>query len=216
MTAIATSADPTEIRCAVPDDLTWAEGVLGRAFEDDPVWEWVLPATHPRRLERLSSLMRLFVEAHLHDGEVYVTKAQTAVGVWSPPGTWRVPLTFYLRKAPQIVGALGLRRLGSLRGLAATEKAHPHEPHHYLALLGTDPAHQGHGAGGQLIRKVTGTADAEGIGCYLESSKASNLPYYGRFGFEVTGEFHLPDGPPMWFMWREPRTSPDFDALETD
>ena len=194
-----------EIRQATAADLGWAKEVLGRAFEDDPVWEWVIPTRKSRRLGRLSTVMRLFMEAHLPDGEVFVTEERTAVGVWCPPKTWRVPEAFYFRKAPQILRSLGVSRIRSLMALGAIEKAHPREPHHYLAMLGTDPDHQGKGHGGQLITAVTERADTEGVGCYLESSKASNLPYYGRFGFEVTGEFHLPGGPTMWFMWRDPR-----------
>jgi hypothetical protein len=29
---------------------------------------------------------------------------------------------------------------------------------------------------------------------------------YERHDFEVTEEFELPDGPPLWRMWREPRS----------
>lgn len=200
------SAAPVGIRLATNDDLRWAQDVLGRAFEDDPVWEWVIPTQKSRRSARLATIMRLFMEAHLPDGEVFVTEERTAVGVWCPPRTWHVPESFYLRKAPQILRSLGVSRIRSLMTLGAIEKAHPREPHHYLAMLGTDPRHQGKGHGGLLVSTVTERADAEGVGCYLESSKESNLPYYARFGFEVTGEFHLPDGPTMWFMWRDPRS----------
>jgi hypothetical protein len=31
------------------------------------------------------------------------------------------------------------------------------------------------------------------------------VPYYQRFGFAVTGQIDLPDGPPLWPMWRAPR-----------
>ena len=32
------------------------------------------------------------------------------------------------------------------------------------------------------------------------------MPFYLRFGFDVTGEITLPDGgPTMWQMWRAPR-----------
>jgi hypothetical protein len=29
---------------------------------------------------------------------------------------------------------------------------------------------------------------------------------YGRYGFEMTSEVAIPDGPRIWPMWREPRT----------
>jgi len=196
----------TGVRPATTDDLPWAQDVLGRAFEDDPVWEWVVPPDRSRRHSRLATIMGLFVEAHLPHGEVFVTDDRSAMGVWCPPKTWRVPGSFYLRKSPRIVHALGLSRVRSLMALGAIEKAPPREPHHYLAMLGTDPLHQGKGHGGSLVSTVTTRADAEGVGCYLESSKESNLAFYNRFGFEVTGEFHIPDGPTMWFMWRDPRS----------
>jgi hypothetical protein len=51
--------------------------------------------------------------------------------------------------------------------------------------------------------------DAEGVPAYLESSKERNIPYYQRYGFEVTVELRLPKGGPLvWSMWREPR-APD-------
>jgi hypothetical protein len=33
-----------------------------------------------------------------------------------------------------------------------------------------------------------------------------NIPIYASFGFEVTGEIKLPDGPTLWPMWRQART----------
>lgn len=73
-------------------------------------------------------------------------------------------------------------------------------------MLGTDPDHQGKGIGSALVSHVTDKADAEGMPCYLESSKESNVPFYVCHGFEVTEELSLPaNGPKVWGMWREPR-----------
>ena len=48
--------------------------------------------------------------------------------------------------------------------------------------------------------------DADGMPVYLESSNERNLAWYGRHGFEVTGEVVILGGPRIWPMWREPRT----------
>ena len=94
----------------------------------------------------------------------------------------------------------------TLRLLNLVEAMHPHEPHWYLASLGTAVGRQGTGVGSALMRPVLEHCDAEGMPCYLESSKERNVPFYRRHGFEVVQEAPLPgDGPPIWTMWREPR-----------
>jgi GNAT superfamily N-acetyltransferase len=111
-----------------------------------------------------------------------------------------------LRAAPLLVRAFGGRMPEAMQIERAVERQHPTEPHWYLSVLGTDPPAQGRGIGGALIRQVTDRCDHLGIPAYLESSKAENLAYYERFGFAVTGDTHLgDDGPPIWFMWRDPR-----------
>ena len=47
-----------------------------------------------------------------------------------------------------------------------------------------------------LMRSRLDRCDAEHAPAYLESSNPDNVPYYQRFGFEVTGEITLPDGGP--------------------
>lgn len=200
------SHPPTSnVRHATPGDLPWMQDVLGRAFDDDPVWDWVLPPGIPRRHDRISTLMRMFADAHLPDGEVYVTDDRTAAAVWCPEGKWEIPVSYFVRHAIPLLRAIGLRRTPSLKVLLDVEKAHPKAPHYYLALLGTDPLHQGKGHGGRLIRPIVERADAEGLGCYLESSKDTNVPFYRRFGFEVTGQYDIKGGPTIWYMWRDAR-----------
>jgi GNAT superfamily N-acetyltransferase len=101
--------------------------------------------------------------------------------------------------------AIGPRIPRALRGLGMLESAHPREPHWYLSVVGTDPAEQGKGVGTALISPMLDRCDEAGLGAYLESSKPENVPYYQRFGFAVTGQIDLPDGPPLWPMWRAPR-----------
>jgi len=94
----------------------------------------------------------------------------------------------------------------TLRLLNLVEGMHPHEPHWYLATLGTAVELQGQGVGSALMQPVLEHCDAEGLPAYLESSKERNVPFYRRHGFEVVKEVPLPGGgPKLWTMWREPR-----------
>ena len=78
--------------------------------------------------------------------------------------------------------------------------------HWYLMVIGTDPAVRGAGLGQALMRSRLDRCDAEGAPAYLEATKPDLVPYYSRFGFDVTGKIDLPDGgPTMWLMWRQPR-----------
>ena len=86
------------------------------------------------------------------------------------------------------------------------KKVHPQEPHWYLFAIGSDPTVRGAGFGQALMRSRLDRCDAEHAPAYLESTKQETVPYYMRFGFEVTGEIHLPDGgPSMYPMWRAAR-----------
>jgi ribosomal protein S18 acetylase RimI-like enzyme len=140
-------------------------------------------------------------------GATYTVDGLRAGAMWAPPGTWHVSFWELMRMGSLLI-PFG-RRIGEvMKGLSMLDEVHPREPHWYLAVLGTDPAHQGEGLGSALIREVTARADGAEMPCYLESSKRENLLFYGRHGFETIKEIHLPDGPPLWCMWREPMAAP--------
>jgi len=81
---------------------------------------------------------------------------------------------------------------------------HLHQPHYYLAALGTDPVFQGQGIGSALMQPVLDRCDKERLPAYLESSKQANIPFYNKHGFEVIEELQIPDGPRLWPMIRQP------------
>ena len=93
----------------------------------------------------------------------------------------------------------------ALRWEELISKHHPREPHWYLQTLSVEPASQRRGIGTALIEPGLERADADGVGAYLETQRRDNIPYYERFGFELTDEISLHDSPPLWLMWREPR-----------
>jgi GNAT superfamily N-acetyltransferase len=194
------------VRDVTASDTGPLAAVLGRAFADDPVWRWMFPR-HPERMAGLFAM--LLRHAHLPNGVSELAEDGGAImagALWDPPGRWKIPLTTQIRQVPGLLRILGPRTFKVMRGLGDIERAHPVEPHWYLAILGTDPPAQGRGLGSALLRSRLSRCDAGRLPAYLESSKESNVPYYERFGFAVTGEIHMPDGgPSIWPMWRVPQ-----------
>lgn len=196
------------VRVAGDADAAPLAGVLGRAFDDDPVWRWLLP-DDASRVRRMTALFDILLRrVHLPHGATETTGregAAEAAALWDPPGLWSVPLRLQAAYAVPLLRILGTRTPATLRTLSAIEKHHPREPHWYLAVLGTDPPAQGNGLGASLLRSRLDRCDAEGLPAYLESSKEQNVPYYERFGFRVTRELPLPGQgcPPVWLMWRD-------------
>ena len=193
-------------------DVTELSHALGRAFYDDPVSVWMMPDDKVRT----AHLRKFFAAAtrhhHLAGGGVEVASNESAIGaaaLWDPPGRWKqsgreqlmmLP-SFFLGFGPRLTTA---RKLAGL--LEQMKQQHPEEPHWYLAVIGSDTSVRGKGYGQALMGSRLDRVDAEHAPAYLESSKAENVPYYQRFGFEVTGEIVVPDGgPTLWPMWRQPR-----------
>jgi ribosomal protein S18 acetylase RimI-like enzyme len=195
-----------DVRKATGSDTPRLAEVLARSFFDDPVLSWMTPDEERRRRKGPLGFATWLERIYLPKGEVYTDADRRGAALWSPPGKWRIPVGLQLRLAPRFVRLYGLSRTPLLlRGLAQLDRSHPDDrPHWYLAVLGTDPDHQGTGVGSALVQPVLDRCDAEGLGAYLESSKEANVPFYRRHGFEVTGEVRLPEGPPLWPMWREP------------
>ena len=190
---------------------TWADAdaiadTLAKAFHDDPLICFLLKdaASRPAKMPKLFKL--LFKLGLPHDA-CDATTGFEAVALWRPPNAWHIPPWQYVTNGAAFIDVFGLS--GGLQVMGAMdyiEKRHPHEPHWYLQAIGTDPAKQGKGFGGVVIRRQLALADAAGMPAYLESSKDTNIPIYQSFGFEVTGEITIPGGgPTIWPMWRKAR-----------
>jgi GNAT superfamily N-acetyltransferase len=193
------------VRRASAEDESGMSGALGRAFADDPVFDWLVPDP-TKRHQMLPAWFLLGFRKLFKRREVYTTDELAGAAVWAAPDEWKSKTSEMLSVVPGSIRVVGL---GPLRRLIATfnaiEKQHPDEPHWYLELLGTDPPHQRKGIGAALMKPVLDRCDAEGLPAYLETQKERNVPYYRHHGFEVRKEIDLPGGGPhMWLMWREP------------
>lgn len=198
-----------EARPARKADIATLSQVLGRAFFDDPVTAWMLPDEkfRPRCLPRLFATLTR--HHHFAGGGVEVACDAQGIGaaaLWDPPNRWKQSAREQLAMLPSVIRTFGYRAAAARDVIELMNRHHPEEPHWYLAVIGSDTIVRGKGFGQVLMRSRLDRVDAEHAPAYLESSKAENVPYYERFGFEVAGEVVIPDGgPTLWPMWRPPR-----------
>ena len=179
--------------------------VLGDAFTHDPAMNWVIPHTglYPGFFTLLAEKL------YLRRGHVYLDSMERGAAMWLPPGVaHQVPpgLTQLMLVCRLVLhsGPGVLKRLQQAQEVMA--RRHPPEPHYYLHAIGARLARQGMGIGSALLKEGTRVCDNERLPAYLESSSERNIPLYERHGFEIQAEEAVgAGGPPLYFMWREPR-----------
>ncbi|MEO8876160.1 MAG: GNAT family N-acetyltransferase [Polyangiaceae bacterium] len=194
------------MRAATRKDGDRLAETLTRAFLDDPLIAYFLPdlAMREVRLRRMFKLLFKWGEPY---GACQVTPDFEAAILWRPPDAYRIPYWQYVTNGAELLGIFGSNAWVVAKGMNLIESAHPKAPSWYLQAVGTDPKQQGQGWGGAVIRRQLAIADAEGTPCYLESSKQANIPIYERLGFVLKGELTLPNGPTIWPMWRDARST---------
>jgi ribosomal protein S18 acetylase RimI-like enzyme len=192
------------VRPARDEDVEPLAAMLARSFHDDPVTQWVY-ANERRRAHWSSRFFRWQAERLLPQDVSWTDDERAGAALWALPGQWRESGRQTLSLLRLTLPGVLPRLPRVLRGLGQVEVRHPPQEHLYLAVLGVDPAHQGNGVGSAVIRPGLELCDRERLPAYLETGKERNLAFYGRHGFTVLDELHLPHGPPVWFLWREPR-----------
>lgn len=203
--SVRPAVDGSDIRKLTAADVPVIASALARAFEDDPVMNYVMRDEDiVGRLERgFTFFLR---KIWLPQDECYATERLFGAALWLPPDKWHLSPLNQIRLLPGMVSTIGRNLPRLLSVLNMMEKKHPKTPpSYYLAVLGVEPELQGRGFGGALMQPILAQCDRERTAAYLESSKERNVVLYERHDFRVVEEVRLPkDGPPIWRMWREP------------
>jgi GNAT superfamily N-acetyltransferase len=193
------------IRNIAPMDSAEITGVLAAAMGDGPVARWLTPDATVRR-EYAPAYFEIFAEHAVRYGEVYasvddVTGELSGVALWFPLTSLIPPPADYDVRLKDASGS-AFDRACELD--AALEAHHPTGPHHYLAFLAVRPRHQNRGIGSALLNRHHARLDAAGLPAYLEANDPRNRNLYLRHGYLSRPPIQLPDGPPIWPMWRPP------------
>lgn len=198
-----------EIRDARPRDMRAVARVLGAAFHDSPIIEWIVPSRRIRPMA-LRAFFGSGARDALRNGRVWVAEdAGEIVGaaVWLPPGSYPMTTARDLRTSFPILRLFPIAPASLMRALkyqAAVARVHTKDEHWYLVSIGVDPARRGSGLGTRLLAPGIDAAESEGLPCYLETEKERNLPFYGRHRFDVTLHMEEPvdTAPRVWCMYR--------------
>jgi GNAT superfamily N-acetyltransferase len=158
--------------------------IIGHSFADDPVNQWVFGG----RECMTKYYTKMAKKLYLTKGFGHVTDDQTGGSLWlRPSDAKQVPLIKSIDIAFSMLRHNGFKSI--LRGMGVDDglaNKKPSEPHFYLFAIGSRPEHQGKGVGSIIMQAGLEIVDQAAMPAYLESSKESNLPFYQRFGFEVT------------------------------
>jgi GNAT superfamily N-acetyltransferase len=179
---------------------------LAAAFEDDPVFGWLIPPGAARRRARLTRFFALEL-SHLviPAGSAWTTAdARTGASLSLPPGKWRMPVGVTIGHSPGFTRVFGHRVAHSLAIITRMEQKHLREPHHYFPYIGVAPAAQGRGLGTALMAPTLERCDTERLPAYLEATSERNAALYARLGFEPLGELTVLGSPPLRLMCRPP------------
>jgi len=185
------------------DQIEAASKVLGRAFQDDPLFVYCFPDPIERKIKSAIHCEFLILLGIL-SGEVYITSSNIeGVAVWHPHGIkdqimgkQSKEIIRRLRKIKrgEFSDFLYIERMGIFEEFANSfQNEHVNFPHWYLAFIGIDPIHQSKGYGSKLLRMKLAEIDEQNLSCYLHTENERNIKFYEHFGFKLIGKNKVPN-----------------------
>ena len=189
---------PVAVDVLSGSDLEGAVSTIVLAFAADPGARWFSP-TADRYVHNMTGFTRLVAATAIAHDAAFGTQQRAGVVLCLPPDV-----------------ALDEERIGEIVEPGYSESAlvdatelaervaelRPATPHWYLPIIGVDPAYQGCGFGGALMKYACERFDRDGAPAYLESSNPRNIPLYQRHGFEVLATVQVGGSPPITPMLR--------------
>lgn len=183
------------------DEQQRALDVLVLAFAADPVERWLYPEAQ-QYLTHFPEFLAAFGGKAFSHETVWQLGEFSAVAMWLPP---RVEVDGDAIVAVLTETVAPAKHEDTFSVLSQMDDAHPRFPHWYLAWLGVDGAMQGKGLGRELMEHCLTIVDEDHLPVYLDTPNPKSIPFYERYGFEVTGQAQAGACPPIASMLRAAR-----------
>lgn len=192
-----------------------AAQALGRAFQTDPLFVYLIPKPEVRAvvMPPFFGVVAAYTQAY---GVLDSAPGSAGAACWLGPVQTSPKVRQMLRlgrppwrlwRALFLFGVRGMRQLMAISDYAEEQhrRAMPGD-HWYLWAIGVDPDCQRQGMGGRLLQAGLDRADAERRACYLETNNVLNVSFYQKRGFKVINHGQAPGHEvTFWAMRREPR-----------
>ncbi len=183
--------------------------LLTEAFLNDPMMSFVVPNEN-KRYDFVYWSMKTVVNYSFLYGMIYTTPNLEGVACWLPPG--HESMTFgrmFKTRMYEIFTILNFSELKrffeNMRYIESNHKHAVKEKHWYLWAIGVDPACQGKGIGGKLLKPVLDKASENQTCCYLETHNSKNTLFYEKYGFNIVSDKVIPkQKQQVWVMVRIP------------
>ncbi|KAI0023239.1 acyl-CoA N-acyltransferase [Xylariomycetidae sp. FL0641] len=213
-------------------DIPGAVSAIQEAFADDPYNNWVFDKSK-FSAQRNAASLGIRMRWLMRNGLVHVAREEGSpevlgVACWLKPHPagqpqswsdwfedWRLWLSQVGMNLYYGRGGLNVKRYYIWKEVQSkVQSAVWSDPrgYYFLNIMVVVPKTQGKGVGRLMMKLVTDQADAEGMGCYLESSRdVPNMQIYGRFGFSFAKELECNDDGTaikLFTMVREPKAAP--------
>jgi len=196
------SKKPPEVRHASAEDRAGVVASVTAAFAQDPAWAFMLGAEYERLAPQFAGAL---FDVRLVSRTVWVSDDLAAVAMWDPPDRSEAGVEHAQRvwgRYREVAGEATFDRHTSYN--TAVAAASPAGSYWYLGVLATAPSRQHEGLANAVLHPVLEEADRVGLGCCLETSTTANRRFYERRGFTQATDIVLPDGPPTWWLRRDP------------
>ena len=192
-----------QVRTATLEDLTIVVDTAARSLDAEAMLRWSFG--EERFEERIRRHFTHYDGENARRGWIRIAADGAGIAVWIPPGA---------REEHEAIGPAPPGDEAEILGDNAARFAafwgwvgghEPSEPLLYLSHIGVVPEHQGEGIGTALMRDGLARGEDDGAPAWLETSRANNVAYYERFGFNTVVDEDAPGGGPhIWFMRRDP------------
>ena len=193
-------SETSELERITPDSLDNAINLCAAAFMTDPLYVTAAPDAEGRK-RLVRSLTELFLRYGMRFGMTYRTSGPfDGLAVWLSPEerdiAWGKAIRIGALKLPFRTRPSDLLRLVAVDNIATCVhiKDVP-DPHWYLLMLAVAPEKRGRGIASKLMKPFLAALEERGESAYLETQNPDNVGIYRHFGFELLGDYAVPQLP---------------------